>query len=204
MFKFYRFRKCRLRTKIGQKKKKYITVERSEIIKLYNKNMGGVDKIDQLIAYYHIFIKSKKWTLRMIFHAIDMAMCNSWLEYLEDCTKLGVFKKKRMDLLKFRMRLADNLINFGRYDIAKKPRGQPSTSTILMPSPTIKKNKATGRRPNDEVCYDNVGHMPGLGPKLSCKKEGCSAKTHVVCKNFNVNLYFVVNFKNCFSDFDFK
>lgn len=65
-----------------KKIKKYDTVERPEVIKLYNKIMGGVDKIDQLIAYFGIFLKSKKWILRMIFHAIDMAICNSWLEYL--------------------------------------------------------------------------------------------------------------------------
>lgn len=75
-----------------KKNKKYITVERPEVIKLYNQSMGSVDKIDQLIAYYLIFIKLKKWTLRLIFHARDMAACNSWLEYLEDCKKLGVEK----------------------------------------------------------------------------------------------------------------
>lgn len=43
-----------------EKNKKYITVERPEVIKLYNQSMGGVDNIDQLIAYYRIFIRSKK------------------------------------------------------------------------------------------------------------------------------------------------
>lgn len=62
---------------MGQKNKTYITVERPEVIKLYNESMGGVDKIDQLMAYYRIFIKSKKWTLPMIFHEIDMAISNS-------------------------------------------------------------------------------------------------------------------------------
>lgn len=56
--------------------------------------MGGVDKIDQLIAYYRTFIKSKKWTLRMMFHAIDIACCNSWLEYLKDCDKFKIKKKR--------------------------------------------------------------------------------------------------------------
>jgi hypothetical protein len=65
-----------------KKIKKYDTVEQPEVIKLYNKSMGGMDKIDQLIAYYRIFLKSKKWTLRMVFHAIDMAICNSWLGFI--------------------------------------------------------------------------------------------------------------------------
>lgn len=60
-----------------KKFQKYDTVERPEIIQRYNKSMGGVGKIDQLIDYYRIFLKSKKWTLRMVFHSIDMAICNS-------------------------------------------------------------------------------------------------------------------------------
>lgn len=61
--------------------KKEILVSRPEIVKKYNYGMGGVEKVDQLIALYRIFIKSHKWTLRLIFHAIDMACVNSWLEY---------------------------------------------------------------------------------------------------------------------------
>jgi len=56
-------------------------VARPEIVKLYNKNMGGVDLLDQMVANYRIYIRSKKWTLRMIFHAIDLAVVNSWFEY---------------------------------------------------------------------------------------------------------------------------
>lgn len=43
------------------------TVERPEVIQRYNKSIGGVEKIDQLIAYYRIFLKSKKWTLYVWF-----------------------------------------------------------------------------------------------------------------------------------------
>ncbi|KAJ8889095.1 hypothetical protein PR048_008589 [Dryococelus australis] len=42
---------------------KYIKVERPEVIKSYSKNMGGVDKLYQLVSYYRIMIKSRKWTL---------------------------------------------------------------------------------------------------------------------------------------------
>ena len=30
-------------------------------IMLYNKNMGGVDKMDSLIGFYCMFFRSKKW-----------------------------------------------------------------------------------------------------------------------------------------------
>lgn len=43
-----------------KKSKEYLKIERPEAVKLYNSSIGGVDKIDQLIAYYRIFLKSKK------------------------------------------------------------------------------------------------------------------------------------------------
>lgn len=54
--------------------------------------MGGVDKIDQIISTYRTFIKSKKWTLRLITQAFDMVVANCWLQYLEDTKLLKVQK----------------------------------------------------------------------------------------------------------------
>lgn len=36
----------------------YTEVEIPELIKVYNTNMGGVDKLDQMLSYYRVFIKS--------------------------------------------------------------------------------------------------------------------------------------------------
>lgn len=47
---------------------------------------GGVDLLDQYMSYYRIFIKFRKWTLRVIFHFIDLAMCASFLEYRNTCS----------------------------------------------------------------------------------------------------------------------
>lgn len=60
-----------------KKNKLYIDVKRPEIIQKYNKNMGGVDNLDFLLKIYRTFIKSKKWTLRIMTHCIDMALANS-------------------------------------------------------------------------------------------------------------------------------
>ncbi|KAJ3641828.1 hypothetical protein Zmor_028301 [Zophobas morio] len=47
----------------NKNEKKYITVPRPEVVKLYNHSMGGVDKMDYLLTLYRIFVKSRKWTL---------------------------------------------------------------------------------------------------------------------------------------------
>lgn len=92
--------------------KQKISIDRPQIVKDYNLNMGGVDLMNQMISYYRIFIRSKKWTLRMITHFIDFAIINSWIEYRIDCQNAAVHKRQIMDLLAFRMKLADQLVYF--------------------------------------------------------------------------------------------
>lgn len=107
--------------------KKYMIVQRPEIIKLYNHSMGGVDLLDQMIGMYRIYIRSRKWTLRLIFHAVDLAIVNAWFEYRQNCDRLKIPKKAQMDLLHFRMRLAEGLVKVGKRVPSK--RGRPSNST---------------------------------------------------------------------------
>lgn len=73
--------------------------------------MGGVDKIDQLISTYRTFIKSKKWTLRLIVHAFDLVVANGWIQYVKDAKYLNIQNNKTLDLLHFRLQLANEIIN---------------------------------------------------------------------------------------------
>lgn len=102
-------------TRWDKKEKQFVDIERPEMVRLYNKSMGGVDKLDQLISYYRIFIRSRKWTLRMIMHAFDMVIFNCWIQYKKEAEILKVPKRKIMDLMDFRMELAENLILVGKY-----------------------------------------------------------------------------------------
>ncbi|RXM99185.1 PiggyBac transposable element-derived protein 1 [Acipenser ruthenus] len=64
-----------------QKERRFVKIKRPEVVKKYNKAMGGVDKLDQLISLYRIDIWSLKWPLCMITLAFDVAVVSSWLEY---------------------------------------------------------------------------------------------------------------------------
>ena len=52
--------------------------ELPQIVRLYNENMGGVDRNDQNITLYSVSIRDKKWHFPLFAHCIDMAMQNAW------------------------------------------------------------------------------------------------------------------------------
>ncbi|KAL7871040.1 hypothetical protein SRHO_G00085370 [Serrasalmus rhombeus] len=92
-----------------KKKAQFVMVSRPEVVKLYNDAMGGVDLLDQLVSLYRTEIQSKKWTLRMITHAFDMAVVNCWLEYRLDAKRANIQTKDIQDLLHFKMNVAQCL-----------------------------------------------------------------------------------------------
>lgn len=57
----------------------YVDVSCPTIVKGYNANMGGVDLLDQYMEYYRTRLKTRKWTLKVILHMLDLAVVNSYL-----------------------------------------------------------------------------------------------------------------------------
>lgn len=189
----------------NKSERQYVNVRRPEIVRLYNQSMGGVDKLDFLVSLYRIFVKSRKWTLRMIFHAVDLAVVNSWLEYKRDASTLKLPAKDVLDLLHFRIRLAESLI------LEKKPttprsRGRPSKSSEEPVSPPPKKSAAAQKRPILEVQHDMVDHLPEHSDSVNagrCKQKNCTGKSRWKCCKCSVYLCLNKD-RNCFKDFHRK
>ena len=117
----------------NKKRKLYEEIEIPEIVEIYNANMGGVDLFDQYMSYYRVFIKSKKWTCRMIAHGFDMAVTNFYLIYKRDCEMLEIPVQERMDLLRFRLELSEALVSCQSSTPEKpKKRGRPSNASKLL------------------------------------------------------------------------
>lgn len=180
-----------------KKDKQFIEVERPEVVKKYNHAMGGVDLLDQLMSYYRTFIKSKKWTLRMIFHASDLAVVQAYREYQIDNDLLGIPKKKQLTLLQFRRQVAECLVLQNKMSINK--RGRPSSSS---PTPQIIPRRPGEIRPVSEIARDGFGHFPthdeGLGTR--CKMVGCKGRSRIKCIKCKVHLCLNKD-KNCFLAF---
>ncbi|XP_037048670.1 piggyBac transposable element-derived protein 2-like, partial [Bradysia coprophila] len=178
--------------------KQKITIDRPQIVKDYNLNMGGVDLMNQMISYYRISIRSKKWTLRMITHFIDFAIVNSWIEYKNDCEKEEIPKRQVMDLLAFRMKLANQLVY--QQNVSKR------TARTAVDASQSKKARNQQKEARTEICvrFDEHNHYPVCSDdRLRCKLETCNLKSSVLCEKCKVHLCFNKN-KNCFRAFHIK
>jgi hypothetical protein len=84
----------------GQKKIKPVEVE------VYNRHMSGIDRADQMIAYYSCPRKTIRWYKKVFFHMLDIAVWNSF--YLANqCST------KKMKFLEFRDQLITQLFDLG-------------------------------------------------------------------------------------------
>ncbi|KAL7399173.1 hypothetical protein ABVT39_020977 [Epinephelus coioides] len=165
-----------------KKKAQFVMVSRPEVVKLYNEAMGGVDLLDQLVSLYRTEIRSKKWTLRMITHAFDMAVVNSWLEYRLDAKTANIQSKDIQDLLHFKMNVAQCLVRVHKTVAAKRGRPSMSPEPQHVPQRPVR-TPFQDVRPLPEVQYDMVDHMPNYDEKKEatrCKMPNCTGKTRLL------------------------
>ncbi|KAK4320484.1 hypothetical protein Pmani_008650 [Petrolisthes manimaculis] len=110
----------------------HVPVKRPRVVREYNDAMGGVDLHDQVLSYYRSFNRSKKWTVRVVLHMLDLVSANCWMEYRNDA---GPHPHQYMD---FKLILADQLMS-DDLNISSTsdstPRTGVSTESETEPSP---------------------------------------------------------------------
>lgn len=80
----------------------------------YNHYMGGVDIFDQLLSYYELHRRSRKWVLKVFYHLLEIAFVNSYIIYSKICQKNKVNQISRLD---FRKGLIRNLVSEKRNEL---------------------------------------------------------------------------------------
>ncbi|KAH9374926.1 hypothetical protein HPB48_021897 [Haemaphysalis longicornis] len=72
--------------------------------------MGGVDLVDRYVSFYGTKIRTKKCTVRVFAHFLDLAVANSWIEYRNDCKLMDVAAKDMLDQFELKNRIAKTRI----------------------------------------------------------------------------------------------
>lgn len=174
--------------------KSYKDITAPRIITNYNNHMGGVDVLDQMMEYYRAFIKTKKWTLKVIIHFLDLAVVNAWRKYQIDCKANNLPRNKILALLDFKMEVADAWLN-----TQAQSRQLINDSDTEDEQPLVKR-KYMPPKPSDAKRYDGYNHLPTfdeLSAPRSCRLETCTSRSKIRCTKCNVYLC-LSRGKDCF------
>jgi len=141
-----------------------------QIVMDYNHHMGFVDKGDRMANSYFINRRTFKWTKKLFFHLLDLAILNSYI-LLSSCGG------KKMSHRDFRYTLVRNMLaHAGPEWRIPRPLGRP---------PNVESHVA-----RLEVCGSKHWPIPSetqLGCRV-CKARGVTQKVFVKCRKCEVGL----------------
>ena len=149
----------------------------------YNKSMGGIDKMDMLIALHPCKFKVRRWPMKIFFHLLDLTVVNAWLLYQIEFKRTHV-GQKHLDLYQFKRSISEVWIkNNSSRPVAT--RGEPRRV------PELRHGAA---RPAHEVPlairFNPMWHLPfcfsGYYDRHRCAQ--CKAQTNVFCMKCEVFL----------------
>ena len=168
----------KMEKRYSQKEKKSITVPQPNVINVYNRYMGGVDRMDQNISCYMVHLRSKKWWWPLFRFCIDLAANNAFQLYKLHKLDAG---ETRMDVLCFRRAIVESY-----YHLHRKSIPPP-----LFPGPRV--------TPRKHVKESSGNHWTIKGSQRRCAKKGCSGTSVYCCEICNVGLH-----PQCFKAYHFE
>lgn len=87
--------------------RKYVNVEQPNVLKEYNKSMGGVDLVDSMISTYRCTIQGKKWHWNIFINSLYQIICYSYRFYSDLHAK---DPDRKLTFLEFRRMIATTLL----------------------------------------------------------------------------------------------
>lgn len=143
------------------KTKKQIT--QPKIVANYNKYMGGVDKMDKLIALYRTRMRQRKWYWPIVSYLLDASVSNAWVLM----KKLMPDDSNCVSLLVFRRYIALSFLQ----SYGTKPTRGKTTS----PYPVASR-------------FDNIGHMIRYN-ETDRRCQVCKKKSNFICVKCDCGLH---------------
>ncbi|XP_044730485.1 piggyBac transposable element-derived protein 3-like [Chrysoperla carnea] len=182
-------------SRFDKRRKERVEIPCPKIIREYNTHMGGVDLLDSFIGRYHITMKSRKWTMRLFYHFLDLCVINSWVMYKKVHNQLGT--SKLLNLAQFRLDVAETLCQTG-LPISGCKRGRPSTSSIQAQLEMKRSRTSAQSVPSKNVRLDQTSHWSvWLEKQQRCKYPKCTGYTFKKCEKCQVSLCDTKQ-KNCY------
>jgi hypothetical protein len=149
----------------------------------YNCHMGHVDKADRMANSYMASHQTWKWTKKLFFHLLDLAILNSYI-LLSSCGgKKFSHRHFRLTLIREMLALA------GHEPRSSMPVGRPAPPSTNIRRLDTRQNK----------------HWLGCNP-TKCRCRVCSARgvmQTVIFKCVNCDVALCVD-QNCFADYRTK
>ena len=107
----------------------------------YNQFMNGVDRSDQMLAYYSVKRKCYKWWKTLFFHLVDIAVVNSFLLFqnyrIQQPDVEGLRRSASYAVIDFREALVRQILDWEEYDdppvYEKSTPGQSQFDVVHMP-----------------------------------------------------------------------
>jgi hypothetical protein len=99
-----------------------LTSRKPQAVVEYNKNMSGIDHLDQMMSYYPIERKSVKWYKKLGLHLLNLLLLNSYFLFSENARKIP--------MIDFRLQIVETLLALSRTPtpMDRQPSSQPSSS----------------------------------------------------------------------------
>ena len=142
-----------------------------KVIDTYNKNMGGVDRSDQMLTSYEIERKRvKKWYKKFLYHLVNVCVFNAYII----ATKLG----SKVTQLQFREELIESLFLENQNIGSSRKRGRQTTSNLA---------RLTGRHFPSFIPPNEIKENPSRRCKV-CSKNNFRKESRYQCKECDVGL----------------
>ena len=155
----------------------------------YQAFMRGVDRADQLIGYYNIGRRSKKWWKRVFGYVIEVAALNAYIIQKEG---RPTSDRSKHDYLDFRVALAEELI--GTFSSRQVPAGRPRSVDHQQ---TLRLDPSKGHLPIVEDSVHDCVVCCKIREVRKLKRSELRHETKYKCSVCDVNLC-LSRGRNCF------
>ena len=125
------------------------TREKPQVVQVYNNNMMGVDRLDQMATYYSFLRKSVKWWRKVMFWLLEVSIVNA---YILHSTQLTTHQQPPLTHLQFRRALVQGLVSHRLHVPQPLRPGRRVDMSLEQMRPILHFSDESDRRRDSRVC----------------------------------------------------